>query len=412
MDLTGDSGDDGPLPPEMKANVWKDTLADKDMTVERAMELADAVPEIDYILSTDDQLWRGWWLRDFELQEQNLLLSARGLPDWILNTRPSGSEQVDYRHAKVPWRRMYMWTVFFQKRLAKYVINLADIEARKFVPSQPKALTGVRVAVYYPTYELKRPYPSSMRILPIVETRTIMPEQIFTESEGDYHDGDGYYDEAELIDLLYSTFGTEELEPVWVAWHTINDPVKVPDLPTAREKLGFTPNTVVDDVVVAYNFPYVRPDEYGALMLGYIIWYVHTARGFLTADQFSASSAARRFATYADYTNHYMARPPGSREDLPEVISRTSILRIMPSTNVALTNLPHVPLRKSYSKTRVPESKAVLFVGGECVGCGMANATHQCSRCKSVAYCGKECQEAHWVDGGHREVCGSVKGEK
>jgi hypothetical protein len=46
-----------------------------------------------------------------------------------------------------------------------------------------------------------------------------------------------------------------------------------------------------------------------------------------------------------------------------------------------------------------PEGTAV-------VGSAMPTLTlKDCSRCKLVGYCGKECQTQHWKTGGHKEFC-------
>jgi hypothetical protein len=40
-----------------------------------------------------------------------------------------------------------------------------------------------------------------------------------------------------------------------------------------------------------------------------------------------------------------------------------------------------------------------------CAACGKEKATNVCSRCKETRYCSRECQTAHWKDGGHKAVC-------
>ena len=44
----------------------------------------------------------------------------------------------------------------------------------------------------------------------------------------------------------------------------------------------------------------------------------------------------------------------------------------------------------------------VSCVSRTCVVCG--EATQECCRCRSVAYCRQECQNKHWHDG-HKDVC-------
>jgi len=46
-----------------------------------------------------------------------------------------------------------------------------------------------------------------------------------------------------------------------------------------------------------------------------------------------------------------------------------------------------------------------------CANCGVAEtaggsvALKPCSRCKTVVYCGRDCQKQHWKSGGHRAAC-------
>jgi hypothetical protein len=36
----------------------------------------------------------------------------------------------------------------------------------------------------------------------------------------------------------------------------------------------------------------------------------------------------------------------------------------------------------------------------------------QCSKCKTVSYCGRECQIAHWQEGGHKKECSILSKDK
>ena len=38
-------------------------------------------------------------------------------------------------------------------------------------------------------------------------------------------------------------------------------------------------------------------------------------------------------------------------------------------------------------------------------GSTMITTLKDCSRCKLVCYCGKDCQVQHWKEGGHKEFC-------
>ena len=41
---------------------------------------------------------------------------------------------------------------------------------------------------------------------------------------------------------------------------------------------------------------------------------------------------------------------------------------------------------------------------GKCSYCGDAGAKSRCTRCKTVFYCGRKCQVAHWRS--HKQSCG------
>ena len=48
--------------------------------------------------------------------------------------------------------------------------------------------------------------------------------------------------------------------------------------------------------------------------------------------------------------------------------------------------------------------------GRKCANCGAIQCPDgapllDCSRCKKVAYCGRDCQAEHWKKGGHKKVC-------
>lgn len=45
----------------------------------------------------------------------------------------------------------------------------------------------------------------------------------------------------------------------------------------------------------------------------------------------------------------------------------------------------------------------------ECAVCDAVGVTKQCSACKVVRYCSKECSKRHWLTGGHREECKDLK---
>lgn len=414
-----DSGNsDIELPLDIQVRIWRTAIQRENWTVEKAMEMAGSHPIVEYILKTDDALWRSWWLDYFWAQERELQLSIRGLPDWIFETKDSGSKtdieavkelnkRADDKYVNVPWRRMYAWTVFFQKRLARYVISLADKAARTIRAPQYPIIPGLRVVTYYPTYKLQRPHASSMRIEPYVTVSTTVPGQEVEEEDHDF------------ISLLYPEARDmdTDLPPVWAAWHTINNEDDVGDIESIYTKLGTMPSTQDGDTPVVYNFPFLTTREYGMMMFRYIVWYVRTARTLLTEEEFARSSLTSDYVNYEEYTNDMTNFPHGSHQDLPENIELGALDNRAIRELYRLKNLPHAPFRKPAHTAKDKPTQYILFTGDPidsriCVGCGVSEAIQQCSRCKTVAYCGKECQKEHWVNGGHREVCGSVRGEK
>eukprot|EP00798_Chlamydomonas_sp_ICE-L_P007245 gene7245-355_t len=53
-------------------------------------------------------------------------------------------------------------------------------------------------------------------------------------------------------------------------------------------------------------------------------------------------------------------------------------------------------------------SEAAAQAVSKCSNCG-STSTFRCSLCKSMRYCTKECQKEHWVSGGHKQECPSLK---
>jgi hypothetical protein len=61
-----------------------------------------------------------------------------------------------------------------------------------------------------------------------------------------------------------------------------------------------------------------------------------------------------------------------------------------------------------------PEEETKPLSLDECACCGATKRANNkpllpCSRCKSVAYCSKECQEKHWKEFGHKKKCPELK---
>jgi len=61
-----------------------------------------------------------------------------------------------------------------------------------------------------------------------------------------------------------------------------------------------------------------------------------------------------------------------------------------------------------------PSQRNDVWHTKSCIGCNAATAVSVCAGCNAAAYCSRQCQAAHWVDGGHREACsgGAVASRK
>ena len=73
------------------------------------------------------------------------------------------------------------------------------------------------------------------------------------------------------------------------------------------------------------------------------------------------------------------------------------------------------------SSPEVPTAAAAacpLQVNDGCANCGAkagpdnTTSLKPCGRCKTTMYCGRECQMAHWKEGGHRNACKPGHGHK
>jgi hypothetical protein len=89
--------------------------------------------------------------------------------------------------------------------------------------------------------------------------------------------------------------------------------------------------------------------------------------------------------------------------------------------SVCPTCRAELPLLFSHSPSPLPSVVAPFEEGdpkplslGECACCGATKRVNNkpllpCSRCKSVAYCRRECQEGHWKQGEHKKKCTELK---
>jgi len=72
------------------------------------------------------------------------------------------------------------------------------------------------------------------------------------------------------------------------------------------------------------------------------------------------------------------------------------------SVNTALLSPTAAMVNKEAGKRGRERAKSNV---GNCGNCGKEADLFVCSRCKTVGYCGKECQKQHWKSGGHKQNC-------
>ena len=57
----------------------------------------------------------------------------------------------------------------------------------------------------------------------------------------------------------------------------------------------------------------------------------------------------------------------------------------------------------------VRASRAAIGATEFCAGCGAGSLSlRKCSGCRAVAYCSRECQVRHWLQGGHKRECAEL----
>jgi hypothetical protein len=74
-------------------------------------------------------------------------------------------------------------------------------------------------------------------------------------------------------------------------------------------------------------------------------------------------------------------------------------------------------MTKELEAAGCPPDRMCLWVGrGVCHNCQEDRKEQEqllkCGACKKVFYCSKECQKIHWKQGGHREECSKLKGNR
>jgi hypothetical protein len=92
----------------------------------QAMFLSLRVREVRKVLRSDNSLWRDWFRADFPD-----VVRAVGdeLPSWIRDQNDRGDE----RFAGVPWRRYYIWTMFFARRAYKVAVDVLHTQGQKIL---------------------------------------------------------------------------------------------------------------------------------------------------------------------------------------------------------------------------------------------------------------------------------------
>ena len=119
------------------------------------------IPELATVLATANTLWRRWWHRDFprhvleygssawaeEWVETPAYLhpSSEGPrpPSWILKMQArqglSDAEAgVEAQYAHCAWRRFHAWTLFFERRCYRLIMDIAEARANEYAVTRPR----------------------------------------------------------------------------------------------------------------------------------------------------------------------------------------------------------------------------------------------------------------------------------
>jgi hypothetical protein len=109
--------------------------------------------------------------------------------------------------------------------------------------------------------------------------------------------------------------------------------------------------------------------------------------------------------------------PDGTQEYMDKYIREC--IRTFPFPQSALlqnmvTTLSKVPIGGHPSAYTVVNSSVngqrMFQDEGSCAACGEEKAMKKCSRCKSVSYCGQECQKLDWFS--HKKFCNRYNEER
>jgi hypothetical protein len=118
------------------------------------------IPELARVLATDNTLWRRWWHRDFprhvleygssawaeQWVETPAYLHPPGgprPPEWILKMQArqglSDAEAgVEAQYAHCAWRRFHAWTLFFERRCYRLIMDIAETQASEYTVRRPR----------------------------------------------------------------------------------------------------------------------------------------------------------------------------------------------------------------------------------------------------------------------------------
>jgi hypothetical protein len=96
-----------------------------------------------------------------------------------------------------------------------------------------------------------------------------------------------------------------------------------------------------------------------------------------------------------------------------------SYCRNSPAEKLDRTETPQQQIQEVEDQGEEGDAIAPPFVPeppslDKCARCGASERSNNapllhCGRCKSAAYCGRECQAQHWKEGGHKKACAQVR---
>jgi len=267
---------------------------------------AAGLPELARVLATNAVLWRLWYIQEYPCQVREL---PRDRHPWVVKqvvtpgVSPSvASVEAQYSHNA--WRRMYVWTGFFERRCYHMLMDMARTRAANFEMIIPYLPPGV--IVYRP-------------LRPVEWTLQGAAERV----PGKYYVADVRYDDEELgvvhpdvddrvrldtcatLDLMFEEEGRPTVSaPVllwWMMrhWHRHADDITFMNIFIDHANLTWNdPKTgehymfnFLDDVTGEGVDPVTdnRRWRYAQVLASYVLWYMDA---LVPNDDIAAMAAA------------------------------------------------------------------------------------------------------------------------